>query len=173
PGASVQRYDPARDRNNLHSIIDGVTDNSYNGRRPYYTYVPDATEPSEVDWYELSFSQPVRFEAVTFHEGDIVWGKLNTYYRDDQPLGGYFEDLTVQVRQDGRYSEPADLEMSPELDRLRMYQQITFRFAPTVGDAIRIIGAPGGSKRFTTIMELEVEGDLCEDPNEPTIDPGA
>lgn len=171
-GASIERYDSAKDRNNLSSISDGVTDNSHNGRRPYYTYVPNAAEPAESDWYELSFSQPVRFEGVIFHEGDIVWGKLNTYYRDDEPLGGYFEDLTVQIRQDGRYIEPADLEMSPELDRFRMYQAITFRFTPTVGDAIRIIGTPGGTKRFTTIMELEVEGDLCEDSNGATIDTG-
>ncbi len=51
-----------------------------------------------------------------------------------------------------------------------MYQAIGFRFAPTVGDAIRIVGTPGGSKRFTTILELEVEGDLCEDANATTID---
>lgn len=172
PGASVERYDAAKDRNNLDSILDGITDNSHNGHRPYYTYVPDAPEPSEVDWYELSFSQPVRFEAVTFYEGDIVWSKLNAYYQDDEPLGGYFEDLTVQVRRDGQYVEPTEVEMSEPLDRFQMYQEISFRFAPTVGDAIRILGAPGGSKRFTTIMELQVEGDLCEDPNDTTIDTG-
>lgn len=170
PTASVQRYNPGQDRENLHSIIDGVTDNSHNGRRPYYTYVPGAVDRPGKDWYELSFSGPVRFEGATFHEGDIVWGKLNTYYREDEPLGGYFEDLTVQIRHDGQYSEPADLRVSPDPDRFQMYQAITFRFAPTVGDAIRILGTPGGSKRFTTILELEVEGDLCEDPNETTID---
>jgi len=169
PTASVQRYNPQQDRNNLYSIIDGVTDNSYNGHRPYYTYSSSADRP-ETDWYELSFSEPVRFEGVTFHEGDIVWSKLNTYRREDEPLGGYFEDLIVQIRSDGQYREPADLQMSPELDPFRMYQTITFRFAPTVGDAIRIVGTPGGSKRFTTILELEVEGDLCEDANETTDD---
>ena len=173
PGASVARYDAAEDRNNLDSILDGITDNSHNGHRPYYTYVPDAAEPSEADWYELSFSQPVRFEAVTFYEGDIVWNKLNAYYQDDEPLGGYFEDLTVQVRRDGQYVEPTEVAISEPLDRFQMYQKIVFRFAPTVGDAIRILGAPGGSKRFTTIMELQVEGDLCEDPNDTTIDTGA
>jgi len=170
PTASVSRYEIGKDRNNLQSILDGVTDNSYNGRRPYYTYVSNAVDEPQVDWYELTFSEPVRFEEVTFHEGDVMWGKLNTYYRDDEPLGGYFEDLTVQIRRDGQYIEPADVQMSPDLDRFRMYQAITFRFAPTVGDAIRILGSAGGSKRFTTILELEVEGDLCEDPNETTID---
>lgn len=170
PDASVARRDPHRDRNNLDSILDGVTDNAYNGCRPYYTYVPDATVLSQVDWYEVSFSEPVRFEGLTFYEGDVVWSKLNTYYRQDIPLGGYFEDLTVQIRRDGQYIEPTDLQQLADLDRFQMYQAIGFRFAPTVGDAIRIVGTAGGSKRFTTILELEVEGDLCEDPNETTID---
>ncbi len=78
-------------------------------------------------------------------------------------MGGFFEDLTVQVLQDGQYVEPADLQMSPPLDRFQMYQTITFSFAPTVGEAVRIIGTPGGSKRFTTILELEVDGELLED----------
>ncbi|HON90892.1 MAG TPA: ADP-ribosylglycohydrolase family protein [Sedimentisphaerales bacterium] len=170
PGASVARHDPTRDRNDLASIIDGVTDNTYNGRRPYYTYVPDANVLSQADWYEVSFSEPVCFEGLVFHEGDVVWSKLNTYYREDKPLGGYFEDLTVQIRRAGQYREPADLQQLVDLDRFQMYQAIGFRFAPTVGDAIRIVGTPGGSKRFTTILELEVEGDLCEDANATTID---
>ncbi len=160
PTASVQRYSPSNDRSNLDAIIDGITDNSHNGRKPYYTYASNPTERPEQDWYALSFSQPVRFDQVIFYEGDIVWGTLNTYYREDEPAGGFFEDLTVQILQDGQYVEPPDLQMSPALDRLQMYQTITFRFAPTVGEAIRIIGTPGGSKHFTTILELEVEGAL-------------
>jgi len=164
PTASVPQYNRGHDRYNLYSIIDGITDNSHNGHRPYYTYVSDATARPEKDWYELTFSRPVRFESVVFHEGDILWGKLNTYYREDEPLGGFFEDLTVQVLQDGQYVEPADLQMSPPLDRFQMYQTITFSFAPTIGEAIRIIGTPGGSRRFTTILELEVDGELPDDP---------
>jgi hypothetical protein len=41
-----------------------------------------------------------------------------------------------------------------------MYQTITFTFAPTAGNAIRIIGTPGGTQGFTTILELEVNGDI-------------
>ncbi len=170
PTASVQRYNSKLDRNNLPSILDGVTDNSYNGRKPYYTYVSDANDRPVADWYALSFSEEVQFSELTFHEGDVVWSKLNTYYREDEPLGGYFENLAVQIRRDGQYREPAGLTVSEDLDRFRMYQAITFRFAPTIGDAIRIVGTAGGSKRFTTILELEVEGDLCEDPNATTID---
>jgi hypothetical protein len=164
PAASVPHYSQTQDRTNLDSIIDGVTDNSHDGRKAYYTYAANPADRPELDWYELTFSEPVRFERVTFYEGDVVWSKLNAYYRQDQPRGGFFEDLTVQVLQDGRYVEPADLEISPPLDRFQMYQAITFRFAPTVGQAIRIVGTPGGSQRFTTILELEVEGGLLETP---------
>ena len=164
PTASVSRYNLSHDRHDLDSIIDGVSDNSCTGHRPYYTYAPNLADRPELDWYELAFSEPVQFEEVVFHEGDVLWGKINTYYKQDEPLGGFFADLTVQILQDGGYIEPADLQMSPALDRFRMYQSITFRFAPTTGEAIRIIGTPGGSRRFTTILELEVDGRLLESP---------
>jgi hypothetical protein len=157
PTAAVQRYDAGYDRHNLNSIIDGVTDNSYNGHKPYYSRT---SQPPQEDWYQLNFSAPVRFESLTFWEGDIVWQQINAYYKDDAPEGGFFEDLKVEVRRDGRFIIPANLEMSPALDRHSMYQKITFRFLPTVGDAIRIVGTAGGTQRYTTIMELEAEGNL-------------
>jgi hypothetical protein len=169
PHASVEHYDQSRDRYNLYSIMDGVTDNSANGHRPYSTYAADPEARPEKDWYELTFSRPVRFTGVTFHEGDVVWNKINEYYAEDKPLGGFFEDLTVQVLCNGTYVEPAGLRMSPEPDRFQMYQTITFTFEPMVGEAVRIIGTPGGSKRFTTILELEAQGKLYDGPRADAI----
>jgi len=157
PSAAVQRYNSEDDRENLYAIINGVSDNSYNGHKPYwsrYSYVP----PNK-DWYQLNFSQPVKFEQITFYEGDIVWNHINTYYRDENARGGFFEDLTVEILRDGEFIEPANLQMTPVLDHFKMYQAITFDFSPTVGQAIRIIGSPGGTERFTTILELEAQGD--------------
>ena len=156
PTAAVARFNSGYDRHDLYSIIDGITDNSYNGHRPYYSYISGGLDQ---DWYQLNFSQPVKFDGAVFYEGDVVWGGINNYYRDDEARGGFFNDLTVQVLRDGRFITPANLEMTP-LDRYQMYQPITFDFAPTVGDAIRIIGSPGGTYRYTTIMELQVEGDV-------------
>ena len=164
PTASVEHHSPTHDRYNLDSIADGISDNSYNGHKPYYTRATNPASRPELDWYELTFSEPVRFSQVTFHEGDIVWGTTNRYYVHDEPRGGYFQDLTVQIRQGDRYIEPANLEMSPELDRFQMYQTIAFNFAPTVGEAVRIVGTPGGSDRYTTILELEVAGELYQGP---------
>jgi ADP-ribosylglycohydrolase len=165
PDASVARNDGNYDRHNLAAIMDGIADNSHNGHKPYYTYVPDEEARPEQDWYALLFGAPVRFDAVTFHEGDVLWGKINTYYRHDQARGGWFEDLSAQVLRRGQWLEPADVHISPGLDRFRMYQQITLSFAPTVGEGVRIIGTPGGTDRFTTIMELEAEGQLYEGPH--------
>jgi len=163
PGASISSYDESHDRYNLYSIMDGVTDNSYNGRKPYSTDVGNSAARPDKDWYELVFSKPVVFTGVTFYEGDIVWNKMNTYYADDEPLGGFFEDMTVQVLRNGEYIEPNGVQVIAEPDRLQMYQVIAFTFAPTAGDAVRIIGTPGGSKHFTTILELEAHGQLVAD----------
>ncbi len=169
PHASIERSDPNRDRYNLRSIMDGVTDNSVNGHRPYYTYVAGPMNRPEKDWYELAFSRPVRLTGATFHEGDLLWNKINEFYADDGSLGGFFEDLTVQVLRNGVYVEPAFVRMSPELDRFQMYQAITCTFEPMVGEAVRIIGTPGGSKRFTTILELVAHGELYNGPRVVTI----
>jgi len=160
PTAAVQRYNTNKDRDNLYSIIDGITDNSHNGHRAYYSFLSDPNARPDLDWYQLSFSQPVKFEQITFYAGDVVWNRINTYYKDDDAKGGFFDDLTVEILRDRRYIEPANLQMTPALDRFKIYQKINFSFAPTVGDAIRIIGTPGGTERFTTIMELEARGDI-------------
>jgi hypothetical protein len=160
PTAAVQRYNTDKDRENLYSIIDGIKDNSHNGHKAYYSYLSEPNARPELDWYQLSFSQPVKFEQITFYAGDVVWHRINNYYRDDNTRGGFFDDLTAEILRDGKYIEPANLQMKPALDRFKMYQAINFRFAPTVGDAIRIIGTPGGTERFTTIMELEAQGDI-------------
>jgi ADP-ribosylglycohydrolase len=160
PTAAVQQYDEQYDRHNLYSIIDGITDNSYNGHKAYYSRQSNVPEQ---DWYQLNFSEPVEFETLTFWEGDIIWNGINTYYRDDEPEGGFFEDLTVEIIRDGEPVVPHNLMGTSKLDRFQMYQKITFTFAPTVGEAIRIRGTPGGTLGYTTIMELETEGSL--DPN--------
>jgi len=152
--AAVEYHNPTSDPRNLDAIINGITDNSYNGHKAYYSYLWDPAQRPKLDWYQLNFSQPVKFEALTFYEGDLRRRYI------DPPKGGFFEELTVEIRRDGRFIEPANLSMAPQLDAFSIYQRITFTFAPTVGDAIRIIGTPGGTQGFTTIMELEAQGDI-------------
>ncbi len=158
--AAVEYHLTSYDRRNLDSIIDGITDNSYNGHKPYYSYLSDPSARPGIDWYQINFSEPVKFDSLIFYEGDIDWRGINTYVKDDESDGGFFEYLTVEILSDGKFISPADLQMTPNLDRCKMYQKIAFNFAPTVGVAIRIIGTAGGGYSYTTIMELEAYGDL-------------
>lgn len=158
--AAVEYHIASSDRRNLDAIIDGITDNSYNGHKPYYSYLSSSIARPELDWYQINFSEPVKFDNVVFYEGDIDWSGINTYIKNDSSNGGFFEDLTVEILSDGEFVSPADLQMTPELDRCKMYQEIAFNFAPTVGSAIRIIGHAGGKLSYTTIMELEAYGEL-------------
>jgi hypothetical protein len=157
--AAVENHKPEDDRQNLESIIDGIKDNSYNGRKAYSSYISAAAKPAR-DWYQLSFSELVRFEGLTFYEGDFVWDRINDYYRYEQARGGFFQEIAVEIFKNGKYIIPANLQMDAELDPYKMYQAITFSFSPTVGSAIRVIGRAGGSMQYTTIMELEASGAL-------------
>ncbi|MCF7955854.1 MAG: ADP-ribosylglycohydrolase family protein, partial [Phycisphaerae bacterium] len=160
PSASVENFNSNIDRSNLNAIIDGIKDNSYNGHKPYYTYVSNpALRPVE-DYYQLNFSSEVSFSGVTFYEGDVDWKGINTYVRSDVLDGGFFEDIRVEILHEGNFISPANIQVSEPLDKHKMYQEITFTFEPTVGTAIRIIGTAGGTNSFTTIMELEADGDL-------------
>ncbi len=164
PSASVARYNEAYDRHNLHTIIDGIRDNAVTGQRPYCTALPDPAQGPDTDWYELSFSAPVLLCGLNLYEGDVLWSNLNRYRRLDIARGGYFDDLTVEVRIDGHYETPEELTLGTCPDPLVMYQTLDFRFTPVVADAIRVIGSPGGSDAFTTILELEPIGSLAAGP---------
>ena len=88
---------------------------------------------------------------------------INTYCKNDTSNGGFFNDLTVEILQDGNYIIPANIQLSEPLDRCKMYQTIEFTFEPTTGTAIRIIGTAGGINSFTTILELEAQGSVIVD----------
>jgi len=156
--ASVEYHITTEDRRNLDSIIDGIVDNSYNGHKAYYSYLSDPILRPQKNWYQLNFSEPVKFETLSFYEGDLIWQEGNTYCKYDTSRGGFFTDLTVEILRDGKFIQPANLQMSEPLARCKIYQIITFTFSPTVGDAVRIIGTPGGTQQCTTIMELEATG---------------
>lgn len=157
--ACVANYNSNNDRYNLNAIIDGINTNILNGHRPYYSY---SSTPKEKDWYQVNFAQQMLFNKVVFYEGDLVWGGINTYCRIDDSRGGYFEDLNVEILKNGQYYTPRNIVQSEPLDKNKMYQTIVFEFDDCVGDAVRIVGTPGGTQKYTTILELEVYG--CTQP---------
>jgi hypothetical protein len=155
-------YYPLHDRYNLNGIIDGVTDPTYCGHKAYWTDNGDPTPPPNGDWYAIHFPRAVRLERVVFHEGDTVFFVL------DDPTtatyeGGFFESLLVEVRQGGEWRPARPLSQSELLLQRVAFQRIEFVLKPVLCDGVRIRGPAGGTRHFTTIMELEAFGRIIPD----------
>ncbi|NLX12673.1 MAG: ADP-ribosylglycohydrolase family protein [Phycisphaerales bacterium] len=157
--ASIERHNPLNDRQNLESIIDGIVDVRYNGRLPYSTYDGVNSQPAGGDFYQINFPQPVRFDALTFYEGDAVGG-YNRDPRTEGLNGGYFDTLDVEVRTGQGWVSVQNLMFSEPLDPFKAYQVIDLTFDRLWGIGIRIRGTAGGAHEYTTITELVVHGAL-------------
>ena len=156
--ASIDRQVDTNDNYNLDQIIDGITDQSYNGQRAYGTYDGNNAQPAGGDWYALEFDRDCTFTQVVFYEGHLYWNGINSNPKVTEPLGGYFLDLTVEVGNDDVWVEAANLTLSEPLDTFAYYQAIELEFDPALGDAVRIRGTAGGTAEYTTIVELEAYG---------------
>ncbi len=156
--ASIEQHDPSLDRNNLESIIDGITDVRHNGHLPYDTYDGENPQPEGGDYYQVSFPAPVRFDCLTFHEGDVRWNYINRDPRVWPLRGGYFENLTVEVYAAGQWRAVDNLVFSEPLDEFSYFQVIELTFDSRPGDALRIRGDAGGTHEYTSIVELIVDG---------------
>ncbi len=171
--ASVETHDPTHDRYNLDNIIDGITDVSYNGHLPYRTRDGDNPQPTGGDYYQINFGREVNLASVVFHEGDIQsenWNG-NENPKVAEPQGGYFLNLTVEVRSGGDFVEVANLQFSEPLDKYEYFQTIELAFHPMAGDAVRIRGDAGGNWEYTSIVELEGFGRIGEiHPGDATLD---
>ncbi|MFC5448708.1 hypothetical protein [Paenibacillus aestuarii] len=92
--------------------------------------------------------------------------------------GGWFSSgLKVQVRQNFNWVDVTNQVIGPDYpynSSAGPNKPYTFTFDDTWGDAVRIIGVPGGSAAFTSISELSVyyaSTNLVQDPgfeNQPT-----
>ena len=104
------------------------------------------------DWMGYTYDAPYAFNRVLFQEG--------RHFFD----GGFFEPgtLTVQVLQSGVWVEVTGLLITPAYAANNgiSYETYELTFDSTVGDGIRIYGAPGGDADFISVGELLVFGDL-------------
>src|SRR5262249_33571029 len=127
----------------LNVIRDGVTPSSQetNVALQYDTVTP---YPPAIAWVGYQFAQDRMFDRLVYQEGQRF---------DD---GGWFTSLSVEVRRGGVWrtvSGPRVTPPYPGNNNGRNWQTFTLTFAPAVGDAIRIIGPPGGTVGFVTIAE--------------------
>jgi hypothetical protein len=127
-------------RNGQVAILnDGVvtwqTDDSFTGDAKTYDY-----------WGYL-WDVPLHMNTLVYSNGDVT------------AHGGWFEDLTLQVRKGQEWVAVDGLVITPAYDfdaTLPINASFTFRFADTVADGIRIAGRPGGDYHYTSIAELSV-----------------
>ncbi|MEO0556837.1 MAG: PQQ-dependent sugar dehydrogenase [Bacteroidota bacterium] len=96
------------------------------------------------DGVGYTFEDTLRFTRVAFQEG--------MHYGD----GGWFETLRVQVRSNGTWRDVVGTESAPEYRATdgRSFDTYELSFVPSEGDAIRIVGRPGGSAGFISVGEL-------------------
>jgi len=158
--ASREWHIAGYDRYDVDRILSGVTDLSYDGRLPYWTNDGSNQQPPGGDWFQISFDRPLTFTSLVFTEGDVQWYHINGDPRVETPLGGYFLNLTVEVRSGGAFTAVSSLTLSEPLDPFRFFQTITLAFDPAQGDAIRIRGDAGGQFQFTTITALAAYGSV-------------
>jgi cysteine-rich repeat protein len=132
----------------LEVIRDGDKPPVGNGdsTRQYDTW--DGANTAPEDWIGYTFATPYTFNRVVFQEGMNFAG------------GGWFDTLTVQVRQSGVWTNVVGLASAPAYpanDGVN-YETYTLTFTPITGDGIRLDGAPGGSADFISVGELEIYG---------------
>jgi glucose/arabinose dehydrogenase len=92
------------------------------------------------------FTRPQLFARLVFQEG---------MHFDD---GGYLDSIGVEVRQGGQWLKVKTLKSTPVYLGYNVVGWETFflDFEPVMGDAIRLVGEPGGAARYLSVAELEV-----------------
>jgi hypothetical protein len=105
-------------------------------------------EAKAQSYWGYTWSRPYNMNKVVYTSGASF------------PDGGYFASgLKVQVRQNFQWVDVTGLSVSPDYPyngTAAPYKTYTFKFDDTWGDGVRMIGATGGTQKFTAISELEV-----------------
>lgn len=124
------------------------------GKRPALTSTDEAAQYSTRGMVSAGGKTSVGYEfdrshtyaRIVFQEG------LNT------ADGGHFETLGVEVRRNGTWIGVAGLRTRPTYAGANgiPWETFTLDFEPTTGEAIRLVGAPGGTAGFIAVAELEI-----------------
>lgn len=132
----------------LEALRDGMEPAATTSSNAYATQYDTFTGSTTraLDWIGYTFASARTFRRVHFVEG--------LQYVD----GGWFETLGVEVRQDGTWRAVTGLTVTPQYGGAdgRHFDAYRLAFEPMAGDGIRIVGVPGGSKRFVSAAELRV-----------------
>ncbi|GAA4853441.1 hypothetical protein GCM10025787_41520 [Saccharopolyspora rosea] len=103
--------------------------------------------------------KPLDFWGYLWDRAYVVGRVVYTTGRMFTDGGWFAADLTVQVRQGGRWVPVAGQTVAPAYPYTASageHRSYTFTFEPVRADGVRIVGVPGGTATFTSIAELEV-----------------
>lgn len=124
----------------------------------YDTFTGNGSHAQE--WFALTFDHTVTVSKVLFTEG--------AHFNN----GGWFRQTpAVEALVGGKWvpakvtSDPLYIEVDDQSAQGDPFQTFTFTLAePTACTGIRVIGAPGGSAKFVSCSELDVEFTHVENP---------
>ena len=145
PIASVPSPVPGRGSLSLAVLTDGVYAQAgvAADRQDFATYT--GQRDRDRDWVGLEFDALQNLSRVTVQHG-LLWA-----------TGGWFETTpTVQVRREGVWVDAVAQTASPGYRAADGpgYATYELRFAPQQGDAVRVLGPPGGTEGFVSVGEL-------------------
>jgi glucose/arabinose dehydrogenase/PKD repeat protein len=141
-----ERHPVGGGTHDLELIRDGVMPGSQD-TNILLQYDTVSANPMPLAWMGYLFPEEHLFDRVVYQEGQ--------HFED----GGWFTSLGVEVRRGDVWrsvSGPRSTPAYPGADNGRNWQTFTLTFSPALGDAIRIVGPPGGSAAFITVAELRV-----------------
>lgn len=121
--------------------------------------VKGVSDKNGMDSFGYTFPSLRTFVGLIYQEGMNYGG------------GGWLESWSIEVRHGDVWTPVSGVAVDPPYpgDTLLHYETYEFRFPPTIGDGIRLAGAPGGigSLDFITIGELRV----LASPSQPLLEP--
>lgn len=131
----------------LGVISDGVVPDT-NASDPLLHYDTYDGSIKDLDWIGYTFS------------GDRYISKLTVQQGVQTGSGGWFDSLSVEIRTDGIWEPVSYLSpvKSYQYNNGVNFDQYTLLFEARWGDAVRLIGTPGGSDQYVSIAELRVFG---------------
>jgi hypothetical protein len=153
--AAVNGPDPARNLARTGRGVVPIEKSAHYGNWQYYNDGDTAqsedswdNSPKAADWWGYLFEQAYRMNRIVYTTGPMF------------PDGGWFASgLTVQVRQDFRWTNVTGLTCTPAYPgdhSAGSNTSYTLTFDPVQADGVAIIGTPGGRSTFTSIAELAV-----------------
>jgi hypothetical protein len=104
-------------------------------------------ERKTADYWGYTWPKAFRFDKLRYTTGQKT------------SEGGWFEDLTVQVRRGQTWVPVTNLRIDPSYSRdvkVPDFTTYTLTFDAISGDGVRLFGKPGGTGAFTAISELSV-----------------